>query len=52
MNFLAATAEEKQLWVCDEKESTRIGRRIVLDFGCQTALGAATTEEEMAKASD
>ena len=52
MTLLAATAEEKQLRVRDEKELTRIGRQIVLDFGCQTALGAATAEEEMAKAFD
>ena len=52
MTLLAAMEEEKQLWVRGEKESTRIGRRIVLDFGCRTALGAATAEEEMAKASD
>ena len=52
MNLLSTMAEDKQLRVRDEKESTRIGRRIILDFGCQTALGAATAEEEMAKASD
>ena len=52
MTLLATTEKEKQLWFRDEKESKRIGRQIVLDFGCQTALGAATAEEEMAKASD
>ena len=52
MTLLTAMVEDKQLWVRDEKESTCIGRQIVLDFGCQTALGAAMMEEEMAKASD
>ena len=52
MTLLDAMAKEKQLRVRDEKEPTRIGMRIILDFGCQTALGAATAEEEMAEASD